>query len=69
MPRLRPVLRGACWASLAVLAVLVVLDWLVVDDEDGDALLDDLRLTVALVGLVTGLAAIMLRRREGRSPR
>ena len=65
MPRAEDLLRGVAYTCLAGLAVLVLLDWLVVVSEDGDELMADLRLAVAFAGLLAGLGAIVLRRREG----
>ncbi len=69
MPPAQDLLRGLCYACLAALAALVLLDWLVVESRDGDALMDDLRLAVAFAGLLSGLGAIVLRRRHERERR
>jgi len=64
--RAQDLLRRLCYVCLAALATLVLLDWLVVTSEDGEALVDDLRLAVAFLGLLAGLGAILARRREAR---
>jgi hypothetical protein len=64
--RAQDLLRRLCYVCLVGLATLVLLDWLVVESEDGDALVDDLRLAVAFLGLLAGLGAIIARRREDR---
>lgn len=62
--RAHELLRRLCYVCLVALVTLVLVDWLVVESRDGDELLDDLRLTVAFAGLLAGLGAIVLRRRE-----
>jgi hypothetical protein len=62
--RAHELLRRLCYVCLAALVTLVLVDWLVVESPDGDELLDDLRLAVAFAGLLAGLGAIVLRRRE-----
>lgn len=62
--RAHELLRRLCYVCLVALVTLVLVDWLVVESRDGDELLGDLRLAVAFAGLLAGLGAIVLRRRE-----